>query len=285
MAMKTVILNDGNKIPEVGFGTYKSTDNSGYEVILNAIRAGYRSLDTAQLYDNEEEVGRAVKESGLPREEFFLTSKLNRNLLGYDSAKAELEKTLKRLGTDYLDMYLLHWPRADYKKAGFDDWKQLDLESWRALEEMQKEGKIRSIGVSNFLPHHLDNLLAHASVVPAVNQLELHPGYMQSVACRYCKEHGIALEAWSPIGRGRLKENVILCEMAEKYQVSIPHLCLVYLHQKGIIILPKSSNYERMKENMILDDIEISGEDLWRLDTMPQAGWSGEHPDCERVYF
>ncbi len=283
--MKTVILNDGNKIPEIGFGTYKSTDGSGYEVILDAIKAGYRSLDTAQLYENEEEVGRAVKESGIPREEFFLTSKLNRNLLGYESAKAEFEKTLKRLGTDYLDLYLLHWPRADYGKAGFEDWKELDAESWRALEELQKEGKIRSIGVSNFLPHHLENLLEHASVVPAVNQLELHPGYMQTAACDYCRNHGIALEAWSPIGRGRLKEDVILKELAEKYKVSIPHLCLVFLHQEGIIILPKSSNFERMKENMILDDITISEEDMWRLRTMPQAGWSGEHPDCERVYF
>ncbi len=283
--MKTVILNDGNKIPEIGFGTYKSTDGSGYEVILDAIKAGYRSLDTAQLYENEEEVGRAVKESGIPREEFFLTSKLNRNLLGYESAKAEFEKTLKRLGTDYLDLYLLHWPRADYGKVGFEDWKELDAESWRALEELQKEGKIRSIGVSNFLPHHLENLLEHASVVPAVNQLELHPGYMQTVACDYCRNHGIALEAWSPIGRGRLKEDVILKELAEKYKVSIPHLCLVFLHQEGIIILPKSSNFERMKENMILDDITISEEDMWRLRTMPQAGWSGEHPDCERVYF
>lgn len=283
--MREIILNDGNKIPEIGFGTYKTANGDSDKVVLDAIRAGYRLLDTAKVYENEEDVGRAIRESNIPREEFFITSKLDRNMLGYESAKSELENTLKRLGTDYIDLYLLHWPRADYGTSDFDDWKRLDIESWKALEEMQKEGKIRSIGVSNFLPHHLENLLENTDVVPAVNQLELHPGYTQPYVCEFCKKHGIQLQAWSPIGRGRLSENPILKSLAEKYHTSIPHLCLVFDHQEGIIVLPKSSNYERMKENMILDDIIISEEDMWKIRTMPQAGWGGEHPDCERIYF
>ncbi len=283
--MKQIALNDGNMIPAIGFGTYKATDGTGHEAVLDAIKAGYRLLDTAKVYGNEEDVAKAVKQSGVPRGEFFITSKLDRNLLGYDNARSELEKTLKRLETDYLDMYLLHWPRSDYGMPDFDDWKRLDIESWKALEEMQQEGKIRSIGVSNFLPHHLINLLEHADVVPAVNQLELHPGYMQPAACEFCKKHGIAPEAWSPIGRGRLSENKILSAIAEKYNTNVPHLCLVFLHQEGIIVLPKSVNFERMKQNLVLDDILISEEDMWRIRTMPQAGWGGEHPDCERIYF
>lgn len=281
--MREIILNDGNKIPDIGFGTYKATNGGGYEVVLDAIRAGYRLLDTAKVYENEEDVAKAVKESGIPRHEFFITSKLDRDML--DNAKSELENTLKRLGTDYIDLYLLHWPRPNHGHPDFDDWKRLDIESWTALEEMQKEGKIKSIGVSNFLPHHLQNLLDNTNVVPAVNQLELHPGYTQASACEFCRNHGIALEAWSPIGRGRLNENVILNSLAAKYHTSIPHLCLVFLHQEGIIVLPKSTNSERMKENMILDDILLSEEDMWRIRTMPQAGWGGEHPDCQRIYF
>ncbi len=283
--MKNILLNDGNLIPEIGFGTYKSTEDAGYEVVLNAVKAGYRLLDTAKVYENEEDVAKAIRQSGIPRDEFFITSKLDRNLLGYDSARSEFEKTLKRLDTDYLDLYLLHWPRADYGMPGFEDWKRLDVESWKALEDLQREGMIRSIGVSNFLPHHLENLLEHSDVVPAINQLELHPGYMQPAACDFCRKHGIKLEAWSPIGRGRLNENKILDSLAMKYDTSIPHICLVYLHQEGIIVLPKSANYERMKQNLILDDIIISEEDMWKIRTMPQAGWGGEHPDCERIYF
>ncbi|MDO5545971.1 MAG: aldo/keto reductase [Eubacteriales bacterium] len=280
-----VTLNDGNQIPAVGFGTYKSTNEAGYRVVLDAVRAGYRLLDTAKVYGNEEDVARAVRESGIPREDFFITSKLDRDRLGYDTAKSELEQTLRRLDTDYIDLYLLHWPRPNYGRADFEDWKRLDAESWKALEEMQAEGMIRSIGVSNFLPHHLQNLMARANVIPAVDQLELHPGYMQYAACDFCRKHGITLEAWSPIGRGRLAENAILNSLAEKYHTSVPHLCLVYLHQEGIVVLPKSSNYERMLENRILDDISLSEEDLWRVRSMPQAGWGGEHPDCERIYF
>lgn len=283
--MKEIVLNDGNMIPKIGFGTYKSTVDAGHKVVLDAIKAGYRLIDTAKVYENEEDVARAIKESGIPREEFFITSKLDRNMLGYENARSELEKTLKRLEIDHIDMYLLHWPRSDYGHPDFNDWKRLDIESWKALEEMQSEGKIRSIGVSNFLPHHLQNLLDHTDVIPAVNQLELHPGYMQPFACDFCRQHGIVLEAWSPIGRGRLSENSILSALEEKYGTGIPHLCLVYLHQEGIIVLPKTTNYERMRENMALEDITLSEEDMWKIRTMPQAGWGGEHPDCERIYF
>lgn len=283
--MREVILNDGNKIPEVGFGTYKATNGDGYRVVLDAIRAGYRLFDTAKVYKNEEDVGRAIRESNISRETFFVTSKLDRNMLGYHTAKSELENTLKCLGTDYIDLYLLHWPRSDYGRPDFDDWKRLDIESWKALEELQKEGKIRSIGVSNFLPHHLQNLIDNTDVIPSVNQLELHPGYTQPYVCEFCRKYGIQLEAWSPIGRGRLSDNAILNSLAVKYNTSIPHLCLVFEHQEGIIVLPKSTNYERMKENLILDDIVISEEDMWKIRTMPQAGWGGEHPDCERIYF
>ena len=283
--MREIVLNDGNKIPEIGFGTYKSTNGDGYKVVLDAIRAGYRLFDTAKVYENEEDVGRAIKESNISRENFFITSKLDRNMLGYSTAKSELENTLNRLGTDYIDLYLLYWPRPDYGTPDFNDWKRLDIESWKALEELQKEGKIRSIGVSNFLPHHIQNLLDNTDVIPSVNQLELHPGYTQPYVCEFCKKYGIQLEAWSPIGRGRLSTNEILSSLAEKYNTSIPHLCLVFEHQEGIIVLPKSTNYERMKENLFLDDIIISEEDMWKIRTMPQAGWGGEHPDCERIYF
>lgn len=281
--MKDIILNDGNRIPDIGFGTYKATSEDGYRVILDAIKAGYRLIDTAKIYENEECVGRAVKESGIPREEFYITTKLDRNMLGYDNARSEFEKSLERLGTDYVDLYLLHWPRADYGMPDFEDWKRLDIESWKALEELQAEGKIKSIGVSNFLPHHMENLLANTEVVPAVNQLELHPGYSQAYTCEYCKARGIVLEAWSPIGRGRLQENELLKSLAKKYNTSVPHLCLVYEHQEGVIVLPKTTSFERMKENMQLEDITISQEDMWRIRTMPQTGWGGEHPDMKRT--
>ena len=281
--MKNIVLNNGVKIPNIGFGTYKSTVENGSRVILDAIRAGYRHLDTAALYENEEEVGEGWKESGIPRDEFFITSKLRRNCLGYDSTKRELEESLRKLKTDYLDLYLIHWPRSDYGREDYNDWEELDRESWRAMEEMLKEGKIRSIGVSNFLPHHLDNLLESATIVPAVNQLELHPGYLQEEALEYCKNKGIEIEAWSPMGRARLKDNPTLLKIASKYGVSVPFLCLCFCLQSGFIIIPKSTHYERMQENLTAREDLLSEEDMRLIREMPEAGWSGEHPDRETV--
>lgn len=281
--MKNITLNSGISIPVIGFGTYKSTISEGYKVVSDAIKAGYRHLDTAALYENEEEVGRAVEMSGIARSDFFITSKLRRNSLGYKSTKSELEESLMKLKTDYLDLYLIHWPRSDYGREDFDDWKEQDKESWRAMEEMVKEGKIRSIGVSNFLPHHIDNLLEDAEIIPAVNQLELHPGYLQEEAVEYSRSKGIEIEAWSPMGRARVLENPLLKEIAEKYGISVAHLCLCFCLQSGFIIIPKSTHFDRMQENLNAEDNLLSEEDMRRIREMPETGWSGEHPDRKTV--
>lgn len=271
-------LNNDMKIPCVGFGTYKAAEENNVEVLKTAIEAGYRYFDTASFYQTEDFLGQAIRESNLPREDFFLVSKMWKDEMGYQQTKDALEKSLKRLGTDYLDIYLIHWPRPS---ADCENWKELDLETWRAMEELQKEGKIRGLGLSNFLPHHIKNILENGTVKPVVNQLELHPGYMQQAAVQYCKEHGIQMQAWSPIGRRRILEDGLILELAGKYQVSPAQLCLRFLLQNDIIPLPKSSSMERMKQNMDLFHFEISEEDVSRLATMPQAGWSGEHPDPE----
>ena len=271
-------LNNDMKIPCVGFGTYKAAEGNNVEIFKTAIEAGYRYFDTASFYQTEEFVGQAIRESNLPREDFFLVSKMWKDEMGYQQTKDALEKSLKRLGTDYLDIYLIHWPRPS---ADCENWKELDLETWRAMEELQKEGKIRGLGLSNFLPHHIKNILENGTVKPVVNQLELHPGYMQQAAVQYCKEHGIQMQAWSPIGRRRILEDGLILELAGKYQVSPAQLCLRFLLQNDIIPLPKSSSMERMKQNMDLFHFEISEEDVSKLATMPQAGWSGEHPDPE----
>lgn len=271
-------LNNDMKIPCVGFGTYKAAEGNNEEVLKTAIEAGYRYFDTASFYQTEDFLGQAIRESNLPREDFFLVSKMWKDEMGYQQTKDALEKSLKRLGTDYLDIYLIHWPRPS---ADCENWKELDLETWRAMEELQKEGKIRGLGLSNFLPHHIKNILENGTVKPVVNQLELHPGYMQQAAVQYCKEHGIQMQAWSPIGRRRILEDGLILELAGKYQVSPAQLCLRFLLQNDIIPLPKSSSMERMKQNMDLFHFEISEEDVSRLATMPQAGWSGEHPDPE----
>jgi len=265
-------LNNDMKIPCVGFGTYKAAEGNNVEILKTAIEAGYRYFDTASFYQTEDFLGQAIRESNLPREDFFLVSKMWKDEMGYQQTKDALEKSLKRLGTDYLDIYLIHWPRPS---ADCENWKELDLETWRAMEELQKEGKIRGLGLSNFLPHHIKNILENGTVKPVVNQLELHPGYMQQAAVQYCKEHGIQMQAWSPIGRRRILEDGLILELAGKYQVSPAQLCLRFLLQNDIIPLPKSSSMERMKQNMDLFHFEISEEDVSRLATMPQAGWSG----------
>lgn len=273
-----LVLNNGMQIPKIGFGTYKLKDGNNAEVFKMALEAGYRYFDTASFYENEEVLGQVLKESGIPREELFIASKVWKTEMGYEETKAALNRSLEKLQMDYLDLYLIHWP---IPSADCEDWKQLDIDTWRAMEELQKEGKIKAIGLSNFLPHHIDNILEHCTIRPVVNQLELHPGYMQEAAIRYCWENEIAVQAWSPVARGRIFDNKLLVSLAEKYQTTVAKICLQYLKQRNILIIPKASTMERMKENLAASTFEIDREDMQKITSMPQCGWNGGHPDPE----
>lgn len=275
-------LSNGVKIPCVGYGTYKAADGNSAEVIRTAIEAGYRYFDTASFYETETYIAEAVRDSKIPREEFFFASKVWKSEMGYEETKAAFQRTIDNLNTDYLDLYLIHWPLPT---TNYQEWKQLNIDTWRAMEELYQDGKIRAIGLSNFLPHHIENILENCKVSPMVNQLEFHPGYTQEVAVKYCRDHNIQVQAWSPIGRARVLKDPLILDLAKKYNISPAQICLRFALQKDIIPLPKSSSLARMKENQDLFSFEISKEDMYRIDTMPQTGWSGEHPDREKFYF
>ena len=277
---RCVVLSNGVKMPMIGYGTYKCTDGSDERVIRMALDAGYRLLDTAAAYENETQVGNAIRESGISREDIFLTSKVWKTDLGYEKTKRSFEGSLERLGTDYLDLFLLHWPKPCPESL---DWKELDRGSWKALEEFYAQGKVRAIGLSNFLPHHMEALLETATVQPMVNQLELHIGYMQETAVQYCKARGIQVQAWSPLGRKRVLEEPLVVKMAEKYKMSPAQFLLEFLLSLNIGVIPKSSSPERMRQNLEVPDIEIEAEDLYLLRCLPQIGWGGEHPDLPRT--
>lgn len=274
-------LNNKVKIPCIGFGTYKAADG-GTEVVKTALKAGYRYLDTAAFYQNEEAVGEAVRESGVSREELFLVSKVWKTDMGKEGTRSSFENSLRKLGTDYLDLFLIHWPRPDLECGR---WREILIETWRTMEELYQEGRVRAIGVSNFLPWHIEVLLENTDICPAVDQIEFHPGHTQEMTVNYCQERGIAVQAWSPLGRKRVLEHPLLVELSKKYRVSPAQICIRYAVQRKVIPLPKASSYERMKENQDVFGFEISGEDMYRIGTMPPSGWSGEHPDFERVRF
>ena len=272
-------LNNGVQIPCIGFGTYKAATGNSADIIATAIEAGYRFFDTASFYETESYLAEAIKRSGLPREDFFITSKVWKTEMGYQETLEAFERTLKNLNTDYLDLYLIHWPRPTLDK----EWKDVCIATWKAMEELYKAGKVRAIGLSNFLPHHLDVILQNCTVKPMVNQLEMNPGYTQEAAVNYSQANDILVQAWSPLGRQRVLQAKLLVELAEKYQVSPARICLRYELQKGINPIPKASAMERMKDNMNVFNFTISAEDMHKLNTLPQIGWSGEHPDFERI--
>lgn len=273
--MKTWTLSDGVSLPAVGYGTYKA---AGEEAVAAAFAAGYRYFDTAAFYGNEEAVGRALNRQ--PREQWQVATKIWKTELGYDKAWASFEGSLRRLGMEYVDVLLIHWPKAD---PGDPDWQRLDRETWRAMEEMQAQGLAGTIGVSNFLPHHLESLQVTAHVPPAIDQIEFHPGYLQEETLDYCRAHGIQVQAWSPLGRMRMMGHPLLAELAEKYGVSPARICLRFALEMGVMPLPKSSDPKRMAENLEVFSFSLEPSDVERIRGMEQTGWSGEHPDRERV--
>ena len=270
-------LSNGVTIPGLGYGTYQTPPEDAYRAITDALAVGYRHIDTAALYGNESGVGQAVKDSGLKREEVFITSKLWNTERGYDKTMAAFEKTLAELGTDYLDLYLIHWP-ANEKQFG-QEAAALNLDTWRAFEDLYKAGKIKAIGVSNFMPNHLEALLAQAEIKPMVNQIEVHPGWPQTEAIRYCQRNDILVEAWAPLGEAAALSNPVLAKIAAKYDHTPAQVCLRWEIQQGILPLPKSVHKERMAENTKLFDFELTEDEMDIIGALRNLGGQCKVPD------
>lgn len=269
---KTITLANGNNIPILGYGTWRNVNpKECVDGVKWALEYGYRHIDTAQMYGNEELVGEGMRLSGVPREEIFLTSKLDNPDHGYENAKRTIDESLERLGTDYLDLFLIHWPEV----AGHEeDWQADNIDTWRALEEAYEAGKLKAIGVSNFKVKHLENLLPNCRIAPMVNQIRLHPGLNQEDTVKMSREAGMVIEAWSPLSPiPQMEEDEAVNAMTEKYQKSIAQLLLRYCVQKGYVPLTKSVNKDRIRENAAIFNFQIDEEDMAYFD---QWQWQGE---------
>ena len=270
--MEYVTLSNGVKMPILGYGVYQVTQEECERCVLDALEVGYRSIDTAQSYFNEEQVGSAIKKSGVKREDIFLTSKVWVEHYGYEECKKSVEESLRKLGTDYLDLMLLHQPFADYYGA------------WRALEDLYKEGKLRAIGISNFYPDRMVDIASFARIRPMINQIETHPLFAREEDHKWMEKYGVAHEAWAPFGEGRggLFENETLKAIGEKYNKSAAQVMLRWNIQRGVIVLPKSTHKERMIQNLDVFDFALSDEDMTAiagLDTNKSAFFSHYDPN------
>ena len=275
-----MILRNGIDIPDIGFGTWNIPYGKDCEkAVFEAIKAGYRHIDTAGAYGNERSVGLGVKAAireGLikDRADVFITSKLWNTNRSYNKAFRGFDKSMRNLDLDYIDLYLIHWPA---NKVRYKNPDKVNAVTWQALEELYTEGRVKSIGVSNFLPHHIEELKKSAKVLPMVNQIELHVGYMQEDVVAYNENNGIVTEGYSPLGTGALLDNEILCEMAKKYQTTASAICISFLRKRGIIPLPKTTSPDRMSENLRL--IRIEDEDMDILYNFPYIGGHAHNPD------
>ncbi len=270
---KEYLLKNGVRIPSVGFGTWQIPNGKeAYDSTLHALKCGYRHIDTAAAYGNEASVGQAIKDSGLKREEVFITSKLKAELKGYETAKKEFQKTIDLLGVTYLDLYLIHSPKPWHIHSDGTEYTAQNIESWRAFIELYQEGKIRAIGVSNFRPEHLKPLIEATGFVPIVNQIFLCPGAMQKETVEFSKPYGILTEAYSPFATGRIFKIDIMQQMAEKYQKSLAQIAIRWSLQRGFLPLPKSVTPERITNNLDVWAFEINEADMLIIDTI-QIPW------------
>ena len=263
-------LNDGSSIPQLGLGVYKVADSAAEALVAGAIQSGYRHIDTATLYANERGVGAGVRGSGVPREEIFVTTKVWNDEQGRDKTLRAFDTSLSRLGFDYVDLYLIHWPVPA---------QGLFVETWRALEELKADGRARSIGVSNFEPHHLEVLRKETGTVPAVNQVELHPWLQQRAVREYDDAHGIVTESWSPLARGRAADEPVLERIAQKHGKSPAQVTIRWHLQLGVVVIPKSSSLERVRSNSDVFDFELDADDVAAIEALEDDFRTGPHPD------
>ena len=271
-----VRLPNGVQFPAIGFGTWQLADGPEAEkAVIDAVAAGYRLFDTAVVYRNEASVGRALRICGVDRSELFVTTKVWNDCRGYDTTLRAFDASMERLGLSYLDLYLIHWPAS---ASRFPDWEQINLDTWRALKRLYREKRVRAIGVSNFLPHHLRALL-DTEVPPMVNQLEIHPGYAQRETVEFCRTHGVIPEAWSPLGRGKVLAYPVLQSIATAHGKTPAQVSLRWSLQSGVLPLPRTVNPARMRENLDVFDFALSPEEMAAVDGIEPFEWSGTHPD------
>ena len=275
--MQQITLRNGNKIPCLGVGTWKITDRDLMsEIIATAFEEGYRLIDTAAAYSNEIAIAKAIAANDISRSEMVISDKVWNTSRGYEAVQDTCRKSLKKLKTDYFDIYLIHWP-ASMKL--YPNWEEINAETWRGMERLYKDGLVKNIGVCNFMVHHLEALKRTAEIMPLIEQIEMHPGLLPMDEIAYCRKEGIAIEASSPLGNGQILSNEMLREIAVSKMVSVAQLCLRWLFQKGVISIPKTVSSERIRLNRHIFDFELTDDEMIKIDLIPYCGGIGINPD------